>query len=385
MKRAGVCASALVLNATSVMAQPAAAPDAGTAPPIGACVEVLPGGKQRPTMLESFPQKGLSGYANMLEVRIQHGKGETVLPSGFRLERDSDAVRALEKAGFVLPDPDGGAGPSRKSAAKGEQMETRVAIPFVPLPPKPGRNLLELPPMPITIQRASGELVTLCTKPHAITVEDPTANVPDPKPKPNPPPRRQLEVWTAAKQVALGALVALLVGALVAWLIAKWLRRPKPAPPPAPPRPPWEVALEELFDIKNAGLIKQQRYAVHFERVSNAIRKYLGERFGFDGLECTTRETLSLLREVRPDITVLPSIEAFLREADLVKFARLTPTEEQCEHALLSAEQVVRKTVPAPGEAGPAQASDRPSEPEPATGLAKRVEPPSSDEHKEAP
>jgi hypothetical protein len=32
------------------------------------------------------------------------------------------------------------------------------------------------------------------------------------------------------------------------------------------------------------------------------VRKYLGARYGFDGLESTTRESLSVLREVSPRI-----------------------------------------------------------------------------------
>ena len=37
------------------------------------------------------------------------------------------------------------------------------------------------------------------------------------------------------------------------------------------------------------------RFAEHFDRVSDIVRKYLGLRFGFDGLESTTREALAVL------------------------------------------------------------------------------------------
>ena len=125
----------------------------------------------------------------------------------------------------------------------------------------------------------------------------------------------------------------------------KWRRRPRPVPAPPPPRPPWEVALEELFDIRNAGYIREQRFAEYFDRVSDTVRTYLGARYGFDGLECTTRETLSMLRRVEPAIHVLSDIEGFLRQADLSS-ARLTPTEAECEIALERGEHVVRMTLP---------------------------------------
>ena len=46
------------------------------------------------------------------------------------------------------------------------------------------------------------------------------------------------------------------------------------------------------------GLIKSERYAEHFDRVSDASASISGDRYGFDGLESTTRETLILLREI---------------------------------------------------------------------------------------
>lgn len=332
----------------------------------GTCVERIPEGKERPPIEESFPTKGLTGYAIPLEVVVEHGKGETVLPNGFRVQLDSDAAKALGSAGFALPDPDGGAGPSISQTPDGERIKSTVKISVVALPPKPGRSELVLPPLPIAIARASGEVLTLCTAPHEITVEDPISNTPDPLPRDNPEPRPQRELWNTAKQVAIASLIALVVGALVAWLIGRWRRRPKAVPPPPPPRPPWEVALEELYDLKHAELVKSERFVEHYDRVSHIVRRYCGERYGFDGLESTTREMLGILRRVIPPIPVLESIEKFLREADLVKFAKLTPNAEECEHVLSSAEDIVRRSIPfRPPEPPPGVVEEKTGDPSP--------------------
>jgi hypothetical protein len=209
------------------------------------------------------------------------------------------------------------------------------------------------------MSRASGEVRTLCTKTHSVTIEDPTANTPEAKPKGNPKPLRQLEEWTAAKHAVIGALIALVVGTLVALIVRAWQRRPKPVPPAPPPRPPWEVALEELFDVKIAKLAEQGRFAEHFDRVSDAVRRYLGARYGFDGLETTTREALVALRRVTPRIPVLGEVEEFLQEADLVKFAKLSPAEAECTAALARGEEIVRRTMPQ------AIAQERPEPPPP--------------------
>jgi hypothetical protein len=321
--------------------------------PVPTCQETFPTSGERPKVTETFPTKGASGYALVLDVSLEHKKGETVLPSGLGAKANGDDVKALERAGFFFPNPGGGTAPSLEVKDAGDHKKSRLQIPVVALPKKPGRTELELPPLPIAIARASGEVRTLCTKPHRVVIEDPTSNTPGAKPKGNTKPRRQLEEWTAAKHATVGALIALAAFAVIYWLVHLWRKRPKPVPPPPPPRPPWEIALEELFDVRIAQLVEQGRYAEHFDRVSDAIRRYLGARYGFDGLETTTREALIALRAVVPRIVVLGDVESFLETADLVKFAKVVPTEPECHATLARAEELVRRTMPAMIIGGP--------------------------------
>ncbi len=365
-KRALVIGAVALLSplaAAQTPAPPSSAPAPAAEPPsVGVeCVEQIPAGKPRPKLVQSVPKRGLSGHALTLSLVIEHGKGETVLPSGFQPQASSKELSALERAGLYLPDPDGGAGPELERKDQGDKSTTTLKVSFVPLPSKAGRNELLIPALPVAIARASGEMLVLCTEPALVQIEDPIANVSQPKPKGNPPARAQVELWTAARNATYVALVALAVGALLALLIGRWLRRPKPKPPAPPPRPPWEIALEELFDLRHAGLLDEQRFAEYYDRVSDTVRKYLGVRYGFDGLESTTREVLRELRKVTPPITVLDVTKAFLRDADLVKFARVTPTEADCALALSRAEEVVRATMPAPA---PVLAANAPSPPD---------------------
>lgn len=336
-------------------------------PPAGSetCREQVPEGKQRPVLKQTAPSRATSGHAFTLALVVEHGKGETVLPSGLKLHGDDPGFRALERTGLYVPNPDGGAGPVLVRKEQGERVTTRLELPFVPLPSTPGRNTLVVPALPVSIARASGDVIVLCTQPHTLTVEDPIANASNPMPKANPPPRVQREEWTFLKHALIVAGVALVVGALIAWLVGKWLKRVRPLPPPPAPRPPWEVALEELFDVRHAGLVSEGRLAEHFDRVSDTVRKYLGARFGFDGLESTTRETLSILRGITPRLAPLEAIEGFLRQADLVKFAKTTPSAEDAELVLVGAEHIVQSTMPRaqPLETAPAAEESAPAEP----------------------
>lgn len=365
---AALAAAGSVFTAGLVSAQPSASASGAPAPPkapVGSaapsasgasepaqhadgCVERVPAGKARPRVTEEVPARGQSGHALAVRLVIEHGKGETVLPSGFQAQADSTELKSLESAGLYLPDPDGGAGPVLERKEEGERATTTLTLSFVPLPKKPGRSLVVVPPFPISVARASGDVLVVCTKRHTVSIEDPIANVPSPSPKPNPPPRPQTEVWTLLKNAVVIGGIALVVGALIAWLVTLWLRRPRPAPPPPPARPPWELAFEELYDLRHAGLVAEGRFAEHFDRVSDIVRKYLGARFGFDGLESTTREAMFVLRRVTPPLEPLDSIESFLRQADLVKFAKTVPSAEDCELALTRAERIISSTLPEP-------------------------------------
>ena len=359
----GAIAAAILLVAAPAAADGAPDGGAGNAgnagnaddggAPLVTCVEHLSEGARRPTMKESLSPRGVSGYAAELRVVIVHGKGEVVLPDGFRLQSGSDAAAALLKAGFVIPDPSGGVAPKVTVApGEGGTSVTTVTLPVVPLPPKPGRNLLELPPLPIAISRASNDFVTLCTAPHPILVEDPIANELDPRIKPNPAGRPQREDWPLARDLAIGVPIGLALVALGALAYRWWARRPKVVK--APPRiPPWVSALEELDRIRRSSLLEEGKRGEHFDRVSDAVRRYLGARYGLEtvglganGLETTTGEMLDLLKRVRPPIGELPRIKDFLDDCDLVKVARFTPTEEHCLDALASGETIVRKTIP---------------------------------------
>ena len=338
------------LGATLAVVALSGSPAIAQAPPAGAkvfgsCVEHIPSGASKPELSETFAERGFAGYAVDLEVTVTHGKGETVLPDGFNVQRGSEASLALSQAGFVIPEADGGSAPSITRKEEGEKATTTLVIPILLSPDGPGRHELTLPPLPIAVVRASGEQVTVCTQPHPVTALDPTGNEQDPQVRQNPDPRPQREEWVLLKRITFGVALGILAGILLAWLLYRYAKRPKPAPVEER-RHPWEVALEELTALRASPLLAEARSDELYDQVSDTIRKYLGARYGFDGLETTTDEMRGMLKRVRPKIRNLGDIATFLGDCDLVKFANMVPTEADCLNALAQGEAIIMATTP---------------------------------------
>ena len=155
-----------------------------------------------------------------------------------------------------------------------------------------------------------------------------------------------------------------LLGLVVLWLALAFALRFRRAPGPAHPKlhalPParlaHEIALEKLRALVEEDLLRKGRFHEYFVRVSETLREYLGNRYGFFALDLTSHELLEELRD-RPT----PGLEhAVLRDllenADLVKFARRHPDDDLCSRALNTAFALVEATrlVVEPEEEAPA-------------------------------
>ena len=341
-----------------------------TAPTTVTCEEKLPEGATRPKLEETFPGEAMAGHEARLEIVVRHGRGETVLPNGFKIVPGSDIEKALAEAGFAVAEASGGSPPKVTRNEGVTEVTTDVVVPLVLLPTKSGKASLTLPQLPLSVGRANGESMTVCTQMHLVVASDPTAGEENPSPHPNPPPRPQIEDWPLMKWLLAGLVLALVLAAITAWWVRKQLRKPVPAAE-APRQLPWEDALAELEEIRRSPLLVEGPYAELYDRTSDVVRKYLGARYGFsglgfDGLDTTTDEMLTLLKRVRPQVPALDVVRKFLEECDLVKFARVEPSRFACGDARQMAEEIVRATTPrAPSPEVPPADAPRPGGPTP--------------------
>jgi hypothetical protein len=362
MKRATTCTAAALLVA--VFALPAlAADDAGVQPMVAEAAdagapppaEVVPPPKtdltaipadRRPTLkLTVTPRSAAVGDAIVWRAEIRRRAED-----GVHLGSSTDfgAFEVQDKKVQVGEPEDGWVV---------EAMEVHL-VPFE-------SGALEIPAQGIAIVDAKGNVGTLATDPVAIEVKSLIANEPEPKLKPDTGPGERVfekdytPLWVLGGLGCAAALVALTL--LGRWLWSK--RRKRPGPPPPPPRPAEEIAIEKLEALQASAHLAEGRHKLFHILLSEAIREYLGNRYGFDSLERSTEELLVELKRRKLDRTMFNRMLDFLSETDLVKFAKYVPDVPESARLLGEAFALVRDTTPQPAPPAAAPGDAAPPEP----------------------
>jgi hypothetical protein len=146
--------------------------------------------------------------------------------------------------------------------------------------------------------------------------------------------------WIVAGLAVLG-----LAAAFIWW--RRWRRRRKRAPVARLERvrPAHEVALEALRRLESRRLPVDGKFEAHHVQLSEILRRYLEDGFGVAALEETTEEILFDLDRHGFDRATVKQVAALCNESDLVKFAKHTPTVEDCVRSLQHVRDFVLATA----------------------------------------
>jgi len=138
-----------------------------------------------------------------------------------------------------------------------------------------------------------------------------------------------------------GGAAALVVAAL---LLVWWRRRQRPEAIAAR-IPAHELAYAELRELVAADLLGQGLVREFYQGVSDILRRYLERRFGLRAPERTTEEFLA---ELAASDTLSAEHKAvlgqFLQHCDLVKFAKMEPSEQEIQHTFDACKNVIEQT-----------------------------------------
>ncbi|XXF76518.1 BatD family protein [Myxococcaceae bacterium GXIMD 01537] len=319
-----------LLLAAPVLAQaPAAAPAAPVAP-AAAPAPIEPGGFQarvtpeqvrigepfiyelvithpKDQRYELTPPADLGDFELLTQTRQRQDTGDTAVTTfGVKLSAFSMGTVKLPDLTFDVSTPEG----ARRFSAKGRSVEVVSTLP--PDAQGKGEDLFDY----------------------------------------QPPTEVPVRSWTL-----LYVLAGLVAAGLLAWALVRWLRRPRAAREVARPVLPLDARTRQALDaLKRDGLHERGQVKEFYVRLSEIVRGYLGERYNFDALECTSGELMSSLRKRSTPGLPEEGLMRFVSESDLVKYAKADASPEACQDALAFGYELLEKTW-APPQPPPADAA----------------------------
>lgn len=146
--------------------------------------------------------------------------------------------------------------------------------------------------------------------------------------------------------VLLGVLVLVLV--IIAWIWYRRKHRKTEVLPPAPLVPPYETAMKELHTLEEEKLWQQGSVKEYYTRMTDILRRYIERQFRIPAMEQTSDELLDNIRPVTQLNQQKDSLKYILQTADLAKFAKLQPAQEEHEGCLRKAYELLEWTRPKP-------------------------------------
>lgn len=109
---------------------------------------------------------------------------------------------------------------------------------------------------------------------------------------------------------------------------------------------PHVKAFAELEALKKQQLWQQEKYKSYYTKLTDILRVYLYERFNINAKEMTSDEILDAFGKIEGKTSANEGLEQVLKLADLVKFAKLKPSEDENELSFNKAELFVNQTQP---------------------------------------
>lgn len=167
--------------------------------------------------------------------------------------------------------------------------------------------------------------------------EDASSEIADIKPIHKLPGRIPPWLWISLSI----ALIAFLIG----WITSKLWKNREHIIPGAPPIPPYVIALRALDTLKNKGMLEKDECNPFYTELSLILRTYLEGRFKLNAPDETTEEIVEeMSRSPELDGSQRNILQEFMRQADIVKFAKGHPDRATMESAFETTRHFVEET-----------------------------------------
>ena len=152
--------------------------------------------------------------------------------------------------------------------------------------------------------------------------------------------------WEEIRDAIYLASILICAGAILVWVVIR-LANNKPIiriVKIKPKLPSHIVAINKIDEIKSCDELRiEGNEKEYYTRLTDVLREYMRERFGFNATEMTTSEIIDELLKIQ-DKESLKELKEILELADLVKFAKMHPTAYENDRNMLNAIEFVNVT-----------------------------------------
>ncbi|MCC6551008.1 MAG: hypothetical protein IT279_13165 [Ignavibacteriaceae bacterium] len=137
----------------------------------------------------------------------------------------------------------------------------------------------------------------------------------------------------------------ILLGALGYWLYKRFSKREKTATPvPQAVLSPYEEAYSALQSLEKKQLWQSGQIKEFHSEITGIIRNYFERAYTMPALESTSSETLEFLKKKGVSHTIVSRTESFLKNADLVKFAKYIPLSDLNQKMMTTAYDILKES-----------------------------------------
>lgn len=140
-------------------------------------------------------------------------------------------------------------------------------------------------------------------------------------------------------------LIIILIGLIIFFIIIYIVKHKKHKPTKEEiilAIPPKEYAMQQLNELKNKNLVENGHIKDYYDTLSDILRYYVSRVYKVDGLEKTTKELFSLLKD-KIETENNRELRSFLINCDFVKFAKVIPSHEDTQKDFEKAKNFIEK------------------------------------------
>ncbi|MGL5272885.1 MAG: hypothetical protein ACRC8J_05305 [Phocaeicola sp.] len=201
--------------------------------------------------------------------------------------------------------------------------------------------LYYLPPLEVLVNNEAYRSQALALKVYSIPVD--TLN---PEAFFGPKAIREVSLtWADVSTMVFLFLLLLALGGLGYYLFMRWIdNKPIIRKIKVEPKiPAHQQALSQIERIKADKSLRSNDPKAYYTELTDILRIYMEERFGFSALEMTSSEIIENLKQIKDKESVKELMYLF-QTADLVKFAKHSPLMNENDMNLVNAVEFINET-----------------------------------------